>query len=128
MGEDFERIRRKPYKETVVGMGDPGKGSLPRYRLRTVWYHKLKKPYGSGTTQQAVIEKRNVWIRRRYKTLQSKYGWQYKAVRVCMMIEEELSKFLPDKFGKWPTKKRNPLLLSIDNIRRIANTPRKPVR
>ena len=128
LGQDFRRITRKPYEETIVGMGDPGKGPLPKYRLRTIWYHKLKKPYGSGTSQRAVIERRDDWIGRRYKTLLSKYRRQYKCVRLCMMIQEELSRFPPDKLGYWSTEKRNPLALSVDNIRRIANTLPKTAR
>lgn len=127
-GGKFTRITRRPYEQTTMRMGDPDKKPMPEYDVRTVWYHKLKKPYGSGTTQRTVIERRDNWIRRRYKTLLSKYSHQYKSVRICMMIQEELLKSPPDKFGKWSTKKRNPLLLSIDNIRRIANTLPKPAR
>lgn len=121
-GGQFARITRKPYSEMSMREGDPAKQPMPEYDVRTVWHHKRKEPYGSRTSQASVLNKRNGWIRKRYKELRAQHGHKYMAFRLCEMIQDELAKLPSDAFGSWVSKRRNPLLLSIDAIQRIATS------
>ena len=119
-GQPFTRVTRKPYEESIMWEGDPKEGPLSKCRVRMVWVHKWKRPYGSQSSQKTVLAKRNAWIKKRYKRLRAQYGRRYRTFRLCETIQQELAQFSPNRFGKSPLKKRSLLGLSLDAIQRIA--------